>query len=158
MDAWLAHWGYLAVAVGACFEGEAVLLAAGALAHQRTLALPWVALCGCLGSIAWSQAWFQTARHLGPRLIARRPRLQARAEQVRVRIARYAGWYVLVFRFIAGMGTASPAVLGASGYPPRSFLAFDALGAALWSAAVSGMGWGLGLGVDRLLAVATHDG
>jgi membrane protein DedA with SNARE-associated domain len=145
-DTWLAHWGYLAVAVGTFIEGEATLLAAGALAQRKALLWPWVVACGCLGSVTWSQIWFRMGRTLGSALIERRPRWRTRAERAQRGMTRHAAWYLLMCRFIVGMGTASPAVFGAAGFSPRRFLVLDALGAIAWSAAISGAGWGASAG------------
>jgi membrane protein DedA with SNARE-associated domain len=157
MTDWLTQWGYLAIVVGTFIEGDAILLASGALAQRHVLWLPWVVLCGCIGSTAWSQLWFQAGRATGFALIARRPRLVARVVRVQRFMHRYAGAYLLGFRFVAGMGTASPAVFGVSDFPARRFFALDAIGAGLWSAALSGAGWGLSAGTDVLFA-ATHGG
>jgi membrane protein DedA with SNARE-associated domain len=154
MHEWLAQWGYVAVVVGTFIEGDAILLAAGALAHQHSLLLPCVMLCGFIGSAVWSQLWFQAGRYAGFALFAPRPRLMAHVERVQCFMRKYAGLYLLGFRFVAGMGTASPAMFGASGFSPRRFLLLDAVGAAIWSAAVSCVGWGLGAGMHALLAAA----
>ena len=150
-QAWLSHWGYLAVVVGAFVEGEGTLLAAGAFAQQQTLFLPAIAACGALGSIAWSQLWFRTGRRLGSALLDTRPEWRSSAARVQQAIARRAACYVLACRFIVGMGTAAPALFGAFGFPPRRFLLLDALGAALWSAALSLAGWGASRGLGALL-------
>lgn len=148
--AWLAYWGYLAIVAGAFVEGEATLLAAGAVAQRDTLQLPWVIVCGALGSIAWSQLWFRTGRRLGLTVLDRHPEWRARANRVQHAIARYASIYLLVSRFIVGLGTASPALYGAAGFPPRRFLCWDVLGAGLWSATITVAGWGVGMGFFAL--------
>ena len=154
----LAHWGYLAVAVGTFLEGEATLLAAGAIAQRQNLYLPWVVLCGALGSIAWSQLWFRAGRRLGDALYQQRPEWRARASRVQRAIQSYACGYVLVCRFIIGMGTAGPAMFGAAGFSPRRFLLLDALGAALWSAALSATGWGVSSGLFALTGACAYRG
>jgi len=152
--AWLAHWGYLAVFVGTFLEGEGTLLAASAIAQRQALVLPGIVACGALGSLTWSQLWFCTGRRLGGALLTRRPEWAERATRVQCAIARYACGYVLACRFIIGMGTAAPALFGAAGFSPRRFVLLDALGAALWSAAVSSAGWGVSKGLTALLHTA----
>lgn len=149
--AWLTHWGYLAVVLGTFVEGEGTLLAAGAVAQQQVLFLPAITACGALGSMAWSQLWFRSGRRLGGALLELRPEWRARAARVQHAIARHACGYLLACRFIVGMGTAAPALFGASGFCPRRFLLLDALGALLWSAALSTAGWGAGKGLGVLL-------
>jgi membrane protein DedA with SNARE-associated domain len=149
-QAWLVEWGYLAIVVGAFVEGEATLIAAGALAQQRILILPLVVISGSLGSLAWSQLWFRTGRHAGRALLDRYPHWQAHAARVQRGLARYASVYLLLSRFIIGMGTASPALIGATGFPPRRFLAWDVIGALGWSAALCCSGWAFSTGVNAL--------
>jgi membrane protein DedA with SNARE-associated domain len=45
IETFVAQWGYLAVALSVFFEGEATLIAAGALAQRGLLSLPGVVLC-----------------------------------------------------------------------------------------------------------------
>jgi membrane protein DedA with SNARE-associated domain len=153
-DAWLVQWGYLAVATGAFVEGEATLLAAGAVAQRHSLFLPGIVVCGALGSFAWSQLWFRTGRKLGATLLQQHPEWRTRAARAQHAIKRYACAYLVSCRFIVGMGTAAPALFGAAGFSPRRFMIVDALGAALWSTAFSCTGWG----VSKGLIVLGHAG
>jgi membrane protein DedA with SNARE-associated domain len=147
----IVRFGYVAIGLGTFFEGEAVLLAAGALAHKGLLSLPWVVCSATLGSLAWAQLWFQLGRALGGPLIERRPKWRARACGVERFVARYGSLFVLGFRFVSGMGTLAPALLGVSRYPAGRFITFDVWGAALWAAAFAGAGWGLGASLGGLL-------
>jgi membrane protein DedA with SNARE-associated domain len=148
--AWLVEWGYLAVVIGAFVEGEATLLAAGALAQQRMLILPLVVISGSVGSLAWSQLWFRAGRYGGRALLDKHPHWQCHAERVQRGMQRYASVYLLLSRFLIGMGTASPAIVGATGFSSRRFLAWDALGAVTWSAALGCSGWALSTGARAL--------
>jgi membrane protein DedA with SNARE-associated domain len=147
----LPIWGYLAIAVGAFIEGEAVLISAGTLAQRGALSMPWVVLAGCAGSLAWSQCWFQVGRHLGSGLIQRRPTWRARIGALESWLNRNATVFVLGFRFVAGMGTVAPAFLGAIRYPTRRFVGFDIPGAVLWSLAYSSAGSWLASALGVLL-------
>lgn len=151
IESLIAHWGYCAVGVGSFLEGEAVVLTAGALAHEGLLSLPLVIVAAFAGSLAWGQLWFQVGRRLGRAAIARRPKWQARASDVERWVTRYGDLFVLGFRFMAGMGTAAPVVLGASGLPPWRFTRADVAGAAIWATAFGTAGWGIGAWVARLL-------
>jgi hopanoid biosynthesis associated protein HpnK len=147
----LSELGYVAVALGAFVEGEAVMLSAGALAQVGKLGLPGVMLAGAAGSFAWGQTWFSVGRVLGPRLLARRPAWQSRAEVVRRELGRVGAWVVVAGRFVAGMGTVLPAVVGASGFPRARFVVLDAAGACLWSSLLAALGFGVGRGLERLV-------
>src|SRR4051812_34336221 len=147
----LPTWGYLAIAIGAFVEGEAVLISAGTLAQRGSLSMPWVVLAGCLGSLAWSQCWFQIGRQLGSGLIERRPTWRVRIRALESWLNRNATVFVIGFRFVAGMGTAAPAFLGAIRYPARRFVGFDVPGALLWSLAFSSAGSWLASALGLLL-------
>ena len=150
IHAQFADWGYLAIVLGVFLEGEVTLMAAGALAQHDSLLLPGVVASGWLGSFLWSQLWFRAGRRAGYALLDRHPEWRARVARVQQRVSQFAAGYMLLCRFIAGLGTASPAALGAMGFSPRRFALLDALSAAMWSAAVSCTGWGVGFGVRRL--------
>jgi hopanoid biosynthesis associated protein HpnK len=140
----LRHLRYAAVGVGAFFEGEAVLLSSGALARCGALSWPLVALAGTLGSVAWGQAWFQVGRASGKSLLVRRPSWRGRAGKVERWLARFGPLVLLAGRFMLGLGTVLPALIGASGFARRRFFFWDTLGAMLWASAFSGAGYALG--------------
>ena len=147
----VVHWGYLGVSIGTFIEGEAVLIAAGALARRGILSPVMVAACALAGSMAWSQLWFRIGRRAGSPALRVRPRWTARVQRCERGLQRNASLFVIGCRFIAGMSSVSPAVLGASGYPLRRFMPLDTAGAALWVCVFGGAGWGLGTMLRGLL-------
>jgi membrane protein DedA with SNARE-associated domain len=156
LEEFIARWGYLAVGIGAFVEGETVLVAAGALARKGVLQLPLLLAWAIAGSIAWSQLWFHTGRRAGSFALERWPHWRARAAQLERVMGRHGPLFVVMFRFVAGMGTVCPALLGASGYPVRSYLVLDSIGAAIWSTTFTATGWGLAAGLSKLLGRNTH--
>jgi membrane protein DedA with SNARE-associated domain len=150
----VSRWGYIAVSLGTYVEGEAVLLSAGALAHARVLSLPLVVLAAMLGSAAWGQTWFQIGRMSGRGLMARRPHWQARAAALERWLARFGMWVLLFGRFLAGMGTLLPAMIGASGFPRWRFCVLDSLGAAIWATVLACAGFGIGAGLRKLVGTS----
>lgn len=156
LEALLVHFGYWAIALGSFFEGESILIAGGALAHRGSLVLPWVMLSGFLGSLAGDQLWFQLGRRFGKPFLATRPKWQARVGATHCWLERYGNAFVLGFRFVYGIRTVTPAVLGASGYPWHRFLVLNSIGAALWALAVGGAGWAVGAALTALLQRAAR--
>jgi membrane protein DedA with SNARE-associated domain len=154
LESLVARWGYAAILAGTFLEGETVLLAGGAMAHRGLLSLPWVIACALVASFAGDQMWFFLGRRYGARALERRPAWAAPAERVRGWLDRFGTGFVLAFRFIYGIRVLTPVLLGASGYPAARFAPLNALGAALWSGTVAGVGWGLGEGLTRLLGRA----
>ena len=156
LEALIVRWGYLAVVLGTFFEGETVLVAAGALAHRGYLSLPLVMLCAFLGSVAGDQLWFQLGHRYGQPFLDRRPEWKKRAAAVQRHLLRFGDFFVLGFRFLVGVRTVTPVLLGASGFSRARFAWLNALGGALWSAAVGGVGYALGAALAKILARAAH--
>lgn len=142
----MVRWGYLAVGIGTFVEGEAVLLAAGALAYKTGMTLPLLVLSAAAGSMAWSQLWFHAGRRAARLAISLRPSWQARRDDFERFMTRHGRLFVLGFRVVAGMGTVCPALLGASGYRWRSFALLDGVGAVLWAATFASVGWSVAAG------------
>jgi membrane protein DedA with SNARE-associated domain len=150
----VSRWGYLAIALATFIEGEIVLIWAGALAHEGLLSLPLVALAATVGSLAWGQTWFYTGKLLGRAFIDRRPKWRARVASVEPLIARYGGWSVVAFRFIAGMAIVLPLFIGASGFPRKRFFILDGIGASIWASGFACTGFALGTGLGKILGRA----
>ncbi|HEY8944480.1 MAG TPA: DedA family protein [Polyangiaceae bacterium] len=152
----ISRWGYVAIVIGAFFEGEAVLIAAGALAHRGLLSLPLVMLAASAGSVAGDQLWFHLGRRWGPSLLERRPAWKARAAGIQERVRRSGNSFVFGFRFIYGIRTVTPALLGVSGYPGGRFTMLNGGGALVWAIAVGTAGWALGAALARVLERAAR--
>ncbi len=156
LEGFIAHWGYLAVALGTLLEGETVMLAAGAMAHRGLLSLPLVMATGFVGSMLGDQVWFWVGHRLGRGLLARKPAMAARAAVVQRWTASFGTLFVLGFRFMYGLRTVTPVVLGATGYPGGRFLVLNTLSALLWAASSAAAGYGLGAGFASLMGRATR--
>lgn len=150
-EALIARWGYAAVAGGAFLEGETSVVAAGALANRGLLWLPFAMLAAFSGSFANDQLWFFLGRRFGRGFIAARPKLAARTARVEAFMSRWGALYVIAFRFLYGLRTVTPVLLGASGYPVGRYVALNATGAAAWAASYTLVGWGVGSSVEALL-------
>ncbi|HEY6878046.1 MAG TPA: DedA family protein [Polyangiales bacterium] len=152
MDAFIAHWGYLAIIVGTVLEGEAVLVAAGAMAHHGPLWLPWVMLAAFVGSVGGDQLWFLLGHRYGMRWLAARPHLLTRARVVQSWLDQYGIGFLIGFRFFYGLRTVTPVLLGATGFSLRRFAVFNLIGAAAWAVTFGAFGYGMGAGLKAMLA------
>jgi membrane protein DedA with SNARE-associated domain len=152
----ILRFGYVALGLGTFFEGETVVVAAGALAHRGLLSLPLVILVAFVGSVAGDQTWFHLGHRFGKPFIAKRPAWQARTAKVGLWLDRLGWFFVVAFRFIYGIRTVTPAYLGASGYPAGRFLVLNTIGAAVWAAIFGSAGYLVGAGLGALLHRATH--
>jgi membrane protein DedA with SNARE-associated domain len=150
----IAQWGYLAIFVGTALEGEAILLVGAAMAHRGLLSLPWVALSALIGSVFADQLWFLVGQRAGRGFITARPRLAVHVAAVERWIARWGMLFVLSFRFLYGLRTISPVILGATGYPRTRFVVLNIVGAALWALSFALIGYGLGAALTAVLGRA----
>jgi membrane protein DedA with SNARE-associated domain len=156
LEGLVARWGYLAIVGGTFLEGETILIAAGALAHRGLLSLPLVMVAAFVGSVAGDQLWFFLGRRFGKPLLERRPKWQARLASAQRLLDRYGTGFVAGFRFVYGVRTVTPVLLGVSQYPIAKFALLNALGAALWSVVVGGLGWAIGATLVSMLARAVR--
>lgn len=145
------HWGYVAICAGTYVEGEGVLLSAGAAAHAGVLSLPLVVMSASVGSVAWGQTWFWLGRLSGEGLIARRPKWRPRVLVVERLLSRLGPWVLLLGRFVVGMGTVLPTMIGVSGFAWQRFIVLDSIGALVWASVVASVGFGVGAVLERLL-------
>ncbi|MFE5207062.1 DedA family protein [Streptomyces sp. NPDC056600] len=139
----LGHYGYWAVAgvilvedFGVPIPGEAILIAAGVFAGAGRLDIVAVALIAFVAAVMGDNIGYLIGRYGGRALVHRwgryvflTPERFARAEAF---FARHGGKIVTVARFVDGLRQVNGIVAGTTGMPWRRFLAFNALGAALW--------------------------
>lgn len=148
----LAQYGYLAVFLGSLLEGETILILAGFAAHRGYLSFPLVVALACLGGTLGDQLFFFLGRRGGARLLARFPRLAARALPVQQLIQRYHTGLIVMVRFMYGLRTIGPCVIGMSDVPAWRFTLLNLLGAAVWAPLVAGLGYLFGETLQWLLA------
>ena len=152
----VSTYGYAAIALGAFFEGETVLVLGGLAAHQGYLALPGVCATAFLSTLCADLLWFHLGRAKGPALLEKRPAWKARSEQLFARVRRHQNLVVLTFRFVYGLRTLTPLALGATGISRRRFLLLDLFGAGAWTVAYAAMGYLFGRTVQAVLGDVRH--
>ncbi|HET6343682.1 MAG TPA: DedA family protein [Myxococcota bacterium] len=153
-EALLTHYGYLAVLVGTFLEGESILVMGGLAAHEGYLELPWVLAAAFAGSFSGDQLYFFIGRLHGKKFLAKRPAWQGRVDRVHQLLERYHTLYILGFRFLYGLRTISPFVLGTGGVRTRRFFILNFIGALVWSIAIGGAGYLFGGVVTMVLGKA----
>jgi membrane protein DedA with SNARE-associated domain len=141
MEDLIATYGYPAILAGTFLEGETVLLVGGYLASLGYLSLPWVAFCAFLGSWAGDSLYFFIGRRWGGRLLEMRPTWRPSVERALRLLQRYDVIFILCFRFVYGVRTVSPFVIGMSGVSPIRFVLLNMVAAALWAVAFSVTGY-----------------
>jgi len=147
----LHTYGYLALVVGTFLEGETVLVLAGFAAHRGYMSLPLVMLAAFAGSFLGDQLYFRLGRRNGDAFLRRRVTWAPKVERVQGLIERHHILFILGFRFLYGLRTVSPFAIGMSAVPARRYVVLNAIGDAVWAAAVAYLGYSVGEAAQSLL-------
>lgn len=148
----VTNYGYIAIFIGTFLEGETILIIGGFLAHRDYLALPWVIVAAFAGTLAGDQLYFYIGRIKGQKFIAQRPKWQAKTGRIFNFLDRHETLFIIGFRFIYGIRTVTPFVLGTSGIPALRFLVLNIFGAALWALVIGVLGYYFGQALEILVA------
>jgi membrane protein DedA with SNARE-associated domain len=132
----IGSYGYIALWVGTFLEGETILILAGFAAHLGYLHLPWVILVAFLGTLSGDQLFFYLGRRQSRFVLDKHPAWQRRLDRVERLFERYQTLLILGFRFLYGLRTVTPFVLGRSGVAPGYFFLLNTVGAMVWSLVV----------------------
>jgi len=147
----IEQYGYAAILIGTFFEGETILVIAGFLAHQGYLKIAGVTAAAFAGAMLGDQLFFHIGRWKGREFVASRPRLNRHSAKVEELLRRHQVWLILGFRFVYGLRTVTPFVLGASKVPAGLFLVLNSIGALAWAAAIGAAGYFFGTALEATL-------
>jgi len=161
----LNHFGYLAVLglvliedFGVPVPGETVLILAAVYAGAGRLNVVLVALLGFCGAVIGDNIGFAIGHFGGRPVIERYGRYifltPERIDRASGFFERHGGWIIVVARFIEGLRQANGIIAGISGIHWAKFLVFNAIGAALWVAVWTSIGYFSGSHIDTIY----HDG
>jgi len=129
----VAQFGYPALVVGLLLEGETMLILGAFLAHRGYLNLPLVILIGWLVSFGSDQFFFWMGRIKGSQFLERQPSWNSHVEKARSMLSRNPNWLFLGIRFMYGLRTVLPFVIGMSKLDPKKFVPLNLIGALLWA-------------------------
>jgi membrane protein DedA with SNARE-associated domain len=162
----LNKFGYAAVFAlvlvedfGVPVPGETVLVLAAVYAGAGRLNIVLVALFGFAGAVIGDNIGFALG-HFGGRPLAERYGrfvflTPERLDRATAFFERHGGKIIVVARFIEGLRQANGIIAGITGMHWRRFLAFNALGAALWVAVWTTIGYASGAHIDSIYNTAT---
>jgi len=148
----LDNYGYLAVGgllfledFGVPAPGETILIAAAVYAGAGQLNIVAVVLIGFVAAVAGDNVGFAIGRFGGRALVLRFGRYvfltEDRLAKAEAFFTRHGGKVVTIARFVEGLRQANGIVAGLAGMAWLRFLGFNALGAALWVATWSAVGF-----------------
>jgi membrane protein DedA with SNARE-associated domain len=148
----LNHFGYWAVLVLVMIEdfgipvpGETVLIAASLYAGAGKLNVVAVGVTGFIAAVIGDNIGFAIGHFGGHALVLRWGRYvrltEERLDKAEAFFARHGAWIITVARFIEVLRQANGIVAGITSMPWPRFLAFNALGAALWVGTWASLGY-----------------
>jgi membrane protein DedA with SNARE-associated domain len=134
-------YGYCAVFVFACIEGEVALLTAGFLCRHGMMSLRFVMLFAFLGTLITEQCMFFVGRNYGVKLLKKYPKLSKKTHNVIEFLKKYNSAFIFGSRFVYGIRNISPLVIGMAEIPPLRFSTLNMPAAFIWSVLVAGAGY-----------------
>lgn len=147
----IGRFGLFAVLIGCVFEGETAALGAGFLAHQNLVSVVGTFPAVFAGALAGDTAMFLAGRrwasHPFVRKLRERPGF-ARATQL---VHAHPNSFVFFNRYVYGMRTIGAVTAGLSDIPVARYVAVSAISCALWTFLFVGLGYFVGLGVERFV-------
>lgn len=151
LNALIMSYGYWAILVGTFLEGETILVLGGFAAHRGYLDLLWVIVSAFVGTLAGDQFFFFLGRRNSNLILRRRPAWKARIEKARGLLDRHGTILILVFRFLYGLRSITPFVVGMSTIPAPRFFLLNVLGALVWAVAIGTGGYIFGGALEGFL-------
>ena len=108
----LLTYKYWVVVLGALVEGEIILMMAAAAAYHGHISIYLVVSFAIVGAIIHDHVLYWVGHKLGNKL--RDSRYFAKTEKIRGLIQKYGIYFVATFRFLYGIRTITPILLGAT--------------------------------------------
>lgn len=146
------RYGYFALFADVFLEntgipipGETVLLAAGFLARQHALRLPYVITVAAVAAMCGDNFGYWIGRRGGRRFVERRgktigltPKRLANVEEY---FRRHGPRAIFFARFISGLRVLAALTAGISNVPWRVFILYEASGAICWAVIIGALGY-----------------
>jgi len=147
----IAQYGYLILILFTFLEGETIVIIAGAFVHSGTLNFYLVAASALLGAFLGDQLYFYLGRKYGKKIIAKKPNFETKANKVMSIISKHENLLIISFRFLYGLRTITPIVLGLSKVSYAKFFILNFIGAIIWAYSFTYLGYLVAKSVKNLI-------
>jgi membrane protein DedA with SNARE-associated domain len=165
----IAQYGLLLIFLNVLVEQAGVpvpavptLVVAGALAASAQLSLPGVVLVTLLACLLSDLMWYWAGRRYGAGVMRVLCRISLSPDtcvrKSERHFQRWRGQVLLVAKFVPGLSTVAPPLVGAMGLPVSRFVLLDGLGSLLWACVAVGLGYIFNAQIDRVLAALANAG
>jgi membrane protein DedA with SNARE-associated domain len=152
----IASYGYLAVLIGAIFEGETILVLGGLAVHEGLLSFKYIILFATVGAVSGDMFYFLLGRYKGEAILRRFPRLSKFTTRPREIINKRAAYLAFSMRFMYGFRHVMPFTLGMTEIRTHVFLFFNILGGLAWGATFAFLGYFFGDILELFLGRLRH--
>ncbi|MEO9080401.1 MAG: VTT domain-containing protein [Rhodanobacter sp.] len=165
----IAHYGLLLVFFNVLIQQAGVpvpamptLIVAGTLTISGQLPLVGVILLAVLACLLGDLLWYFAGRRFGGGVMRTICRISLSPDscvkQSEMRFQRWRGGVLLIAKFVPGLSTVAPPLVGAMGLRVSTFLLLDGLGSLLWVGVAVVLGRVFATEVDQLLSLLTNAG
>jgi membrane protein DedA with SNARE-associated domain len=145
---------------GVPIPAEPTLVVAGSLAAKSLMSRAGLVLVTVTAATLADVSWFVLGRRFGPSILRLVDRISTAPDRPR-RDGAFARWglrSLVVAKFLPGVSQVIVPMSGATGVPFRSFIFYDLLGTAVWSAVPIGSGMIFHEQVDGVLSAMSRVG
>lgn len=165
----IAQYGLLLVFFNVLVEQAGVpvpavptMIVAGALSASGKLPLAGVVLAAVLACLLSDLLWYWAGRRFGSGVMRTICRISLSPDscvkQSELRFQRWRGRVLLIAKFVPGLSTVAPPLVGAMGLRAGTFVLLDGLGSLLWVGVAVGLGYAFAAQIDDLLAAMASAG
>jgi membrane protein DedA with SNARE-associated domain len=140
-ESFIQTYGYYAVFLFACIEGEVAVLTAGFLCRSGLLSLQFVMLSAFLGTLVTEQCLFFVGRTWGTKLLDKYPKLSQKSPKIIEFLHKYDSAFIFGSRFVYGIRNISPVIIGVAKITPLKFSTLNVPAAFIWAVSVAGAGY-----------------
>jgi membrane protein DedA with SNARE-associated domain len=165
----IAQYGLLLVFVnvlveqaGAPVPAMPTLVVAGAVAAGGDLSITAILLVSLVACLLGDLPWYWAGRHFGGAMMRTLCRISLSPDSCvrssEVQFERWGGRMLVVAKFVPGLSTVAPPLVGAMGLPLHLFLLLDGLASLLWAGVPVALGYVFAAQIDSLLAALANAG
>ncbi|HET6433351.1 DedA family protein/thiosulfate sulfurtransferase GlpE [Dyella sp.] len=165
----IVHYGLLVVFLNVLIEQAGVplpavptLIVAGALSASGQPPMGEVIAVAVAACLLSDLAWYLAGRRFGGGVMRTLCRISLSPDscvkQSELRFQRWRGGMLVIAKFVPGLSTVAPPLVGAMGLRPAAFLLLDGFGSLLWVGAAVALGRAFTTQVDQVLAAIEQAG
>jgi membrane protein DedA with SNARE-associated domain len=130
----IREWGYVVVFLGSMIEGESVILTASALAAYGHMSIYRVFLIAFITTVLADHGLFWIGYKTGTDWLTKRfPKINKTKDRVFNLLHRMDIFFIFVFRFVYGIRTVSPLIIGSAKIKPSRFAVYNTLSGLCWA-------------------------